>query len=77
MLTVACLPAYNEEQKIYDIVKETSKFVDKVVVCDDCSVDKTKELAEKAGAIVIKHSKNTGYGGAILDSKRFLEEDNF
>ena len=65
MLTVACLPAYNEEQKIYDIVKETSKFVDKVVVCDDCSVDKTKELAEKAGAIVIKHSKNTGYGGAI------------
>jgi len=65
MITVACLPAYNEERKIYDIVKETSKFVDKVVVCDDCSTDKTKELAEKAGAIVIKHSKNTGYGGAI------------
>jgi len=65
MLTVACLPAYNEEKKIYDIVKETSKFVDKVVVCDDGSTDQTKEIAKKAGALVTIHSKNKGKGAAM------------
>ena len=65
MLTVACLPAYNEEKKIYDVVKETSKFVDKVVVCDDGSSDQTKEIAKKAGALVINHSKNKGKGAAM------------
>ena len=65
MLTVACLPAYNEEQKIYDIVKRTAKFVDKVVVCDDGSNDQTCENAEKAGAVVLKHSTNKGKGAAM------------
>jgi len=65
MLTIACLPAYNEEQKIYDVVKKTSKFVDKIVVCDDGSNDQTYENAEKAGAIVIKHSTNKGKGAAM------------
>jgi len=65
MLTVACLPAYNEEKKIYDVVKETSKFVDKVVVCDDGSTDQTKEIAKKAGALVTIHSKNKGKGAAM------------
>jgi len=65
MLIVACLPAYNEEKKIFDVVKETSKFVDKVVVCDDGSDDKTSANAKKAGAIIINHSNNKGKGAAM------------
>ncbi len=65
MLTIACLPAYNEEQKIYDIVKNTSKFVDKVIVCDDGSNDQTFENAKKAGALVTKHDNNKGKGAAM------------
>jgi len=65
MVTIACLPAYNEEQKIYDIVKNTLKFVDKVIVCDDGSNDHTFENAKKAGAIVTKHSTNKGKGAAM------------
>jgi len=65
MITVACLPAYNEEQKIYDIVKNTSKFVDKVIVCDDGSKDQTFENAKKAGALVTKHDNNKGKGAAM------------
>jgi len=78
MLTIACLPAYNEEQKIYDVVKKTSKFVDKIVVCDDGSNDQTYENAEKAGAIVIKHSTNKGKGAAmrtLFDYAKRLEGD--
>jgi len=65
MITIACLPAYNEENKISDIVKETSKFVDKVIVCDDGSTDQTKEIAKKAGALVVTHESNKGKGAAM------------
>jgi len=65
MLKIACLPAYNEEKTISNIVKKTSKFVDKVVVCDDGSNDQTKELAKKAGAIVLTHDSNKGKGAAM------------
>jgi len=65
MVTVACLPAYNEEEKIFDIVKNTLKFVDKVIVCDDGSNDQTLDNAKKAGAIVTKHSTNRGKGAAM------------
>jgi len=65
MLTVACLPAYNEEQKIFDVVTKTMEFVDIVIVCDDGSNDKTSKLAQKAGAYVIKHKKNLGKGAAF------------
>jgi len=65
MVTVACLPAYNEEQKIFDVVKNTLKFVDKVIVCDDGSNDQTLDNAKEAGAIVTKHSTNRGKGAAM------------
>ena len=65
MLTIACLPAYNEENKIYDVVKETSKFVDKVIVCDDGSDDQTEQIAKKAGALVVTHALNKGKGAAM------------
>ena len=55
MLTIACLPAYNEENKIYDVVKETSKFVDKVIVCDDGSDDQTEQIAKKP-ALLFSHT---------------------
>jgi len=65
MVTVACLPAYNEEQKMYVVVKNSLKFVDKVIVCDNGSNDQTFENAKKAGAIVTKHLTNKGKGAAM------------
>ena len=34
-------------------------------MCDDGSSDLTAAIAEKMGALVVKHEKNLGYGGAI------------
>ena len=62
----ACIPAYNEENTISDLVKTAKKFVDKVVVCDDGSTDKTLNNAKLAGAEIISHKKNQGYGSAII-----------
>jgi glycosyltransferase involved in cell wall biosynthesis len=64
-LTVACIPAFNEERTIAKVILQTQKYVDKVIVCDDGSTDMTAEIAEKLGAVVVRHSRNLGYGAAL------------
>jgi glycosyltransferase involved in cell wall biosynthesis len=75
-LNIACIPAYNEELKIKDVVKRALPYVDKVIVCDDGSTDNTKTVAKKAGAIVISHIKNLGYGAAISTLFDYSRENN-
>ncbi|MFC2038811.1 glycosyltransferase family 2 protein [Chloroflexota bacterium] len=62
---IAGLPAYNEESYIGSIVLKTIQYVDEVIVIDDGSTDKTAEIARLAGATVIQHKKNMGYGAGI------------
>jgi len=61
----AVIPAYNEGKNIASIVKKTKKYVDNVLVVDDGSKDKTKEIAEKSGAFVLRHIINVGKGSAL------------
>ena len=62
---VACIPAYCEEGTIARVVLSAQKYVDKVVVCDDGSTDMTGEIAEKLGAVVVRHERNRGKGHAL------------
>lgn len=62
---VACIPAYKEEKYIGDVISNTMKFVDKIIVCDDGSRDKTGFIAKELGAHVIRHDRNLGYGAAL------------
>jgi len=64
VLKLVCIPAFNEEQVIGDVVKKSMQYVDKVVVCDDGSKDNTFKEAKDAGAEVIRHEKNLGKGAA-------------
>jgi len=59
------IPAFNEEKNIASILLKLEKLANQIIVCDDGSSDLTADISEKLGAIVIKHSKNLGYGGAI------------
>ena len=61
----AILPAYNEEVSLGSIVLNTKKYVDNVIVIDDGSTDNTIEIAELAGAKVIRHHSNMGKGAAL------------
>jgi len=74
-LKLACIPAYNEEQYIQDVIKKSLLHVDKVVVCDDGSTDNTAKLAKDSGAIVISQ-KNQGYGAAIATLFEYARKEN-
>jgi len=75
-MKLICIPAYNEETNIGKIIKNCKKFADKVVVCDDGSIDYTAELAKKEGAIVLQHEKNQGYGSAIATLFDYSRKEN-
>jgi glycosyltransferase involved in cell wall biosynthesis len=62
---IACMPALNEEKYIGSLVLKTRQYVDRVIVVDDGSTDNTVEIAKLAGAEVIQHKHNKGYGAAI------------
>ncbi len=76
MRTVAGVPAYNEENTIASVVLKAKKYVDEVVVVDDGSDDNTTELAEEAGATVIKHGENKGYGASLATLIHYAREND-
>lgn len=62
---LVCIPAYNEAHSIGDVIHKAKNYATEVIVCDDGSSDDTTKVASDAGAIVVRHSKNEGYGKAL------------
>lgn len=62
---LVAIPSYNEEGTIADVVSEAQEHADEVIVVDDGSTDDTVGEALAAGATVIEHEENMGYGGAL------------
>ena len=62
---VVCIPARNEETSIAMVILKAQEHADEIIVCDDGSVDMTKDIAKKLGAEVIVHNRNLGKGSAI------------
>jgi glycosyltransferase involved in cell wall biosynthesis len=65
MTVCALIPAYNEEATIEAVVRGAMPHVEEVVVVDDGSSDGTSEHARKAGATVLRLTRNSGKGSAI------------
>ena len=61
----AIIPAYNEQISIGSVVLATINYLDRVIVIDDGSTDRTSEIAELAGAEIVHHEKNLGKGMAL------------
>ena len=59
------MPAYNEEKYVGSVVLQARQFADEVVVVDDGSSDRTAQVARLAGATVVQHKENSGYGATV------------
>ncbi len=61
----AVVPCLNEERSIEALVTAVRRLLAVVIAVDDGSSDRTAECAARAGAVVIKHSRNSGKGAAL------------
>lgn len=61
---IVVMPAYNAEKTVEATVRDIPEsVVDEIILVDDCSRDRTVEIARKLGLTVIEHERNRGYGG--------------
>jgi glycosyltransferase involved in cell wall biosynthesis len=73
--------AHNEEKLIVKVLETLPHWVDKVLVVDDCSDDKTVEIVKRYMKVdnrveLIRHADNRGVGGAIQSGYRACLEKN-
>ncbi len=59
------IPAYNEGVRIAQVIEKLLVYTKNVVVVDDGSSDTTFAVAQKSGAITLRHKVNLGKGAAL------------
>ena len=61
---IVVLPAYNAEKTLERTIRDIpGDIVSEIILVDDRSRDRTVDLARKLNLFVLRHKKNTGYGG--------------
>lgn len=75
--TLVAVPCYNEATMIASVVLRARAFVDDVLVVDDGSSDRTAVMAKEAGAIVIAHRTNLGYGAALRTCFEYSQDHGY
>jgi glycosyltransferase involved in cell wall biosynthesis len=76
---LAVVPAYNERATIAGVVDALHRKTPQldVLVIDDGSTDATAELAENAGAKVLRMPFNVGIGGAVQAGFKYAAENGY
>ncbi|MCB8962608.1 MAG: glycosyltransferase family 2 protein [Ardenticatenales bacterium] len=73
------IPAFNEAASIStvvsDLVGAALPFIAEIIVIDDGSSDETGRLAEIAGARLVRHRQNRGYGAALKSGIRAAQTE--
>ncbi|MCD4741996.1 MAG: glycosyltransferase family 2 protein [Desulfobacteraceae bacterium] len=76
------IPCYNEETQIQSVIETMPEYVDKIVIIDDLSKDRTLEIVREISKyndqiFIIEHNRNCGVGGAIASGYNFARDKKF
>ena len=76
---LAIIPGYNEAETVASVIDSVRLHAPTfdVLVIDDGSTDGTGEVADKAGAMVVRHAFNLGIGGAVQSGFVFAQERGY
>lgn len=75
------IPAYNEEHLISRVLETMPEFVDRIIVVDDCSQDRTASIVEgfirndPERVVLMRHAVNEGVGGAIATGYKWTRDN--
>ena len=76
LTSAVLIPAFNEATGVARVVRTALEAdLGPVLVVDDGSSDDTAQVAEAAGARVLRLERNLGKGGAVAAGVRELDED--
>jgi glycosyltransferase involved in cell wall biosynthesis len=73
---VAVVPAYQAADTVADVVERARRVVERVLVVDDGSTDRTSQAAASAGADVLRHEVNRGKGAALVTAFESLRDED-
>jgi glycosyltransferase involved in cell wall biosynthesis len=74
---ICVVPAYNAEKTIKDVILAVPKFVDKILVVDDCSKDNTVKEVKKLKIECLRHKINLGYGANQKTCYNYALKNNY
>ena len=66
------IPAYNEQEGVAQVIEDARATLAllscpyEIIVVDDCSTDRTAEIAAGAGVTVLRNLQNGGYGYSLM-----------
>lgn len=75
------VPAHNEASQIQHVIESMPKFIDRIVIVDDCSADETSVVVQNLlddypKVHLIRHEVNQGVGGAIATGYKWARDEN-
>ncbi len=66
MKTIAIMPAFNENERLQQVVREVSSLVDHIVIVDDGSKSAlSDQLVSNSSVTILRHIINLGKGAAM------------
>jgi glycosyltransferase involved in cell wall biosynthesis len=75
------VPAYNEETQIRQVIESMPEFIDRMIIVDDHSSDKTVDVIStcqktRPWITLIRHQVNKGAGGAMVTAYNYAKEQD-
>lgn len=77
--SIIIIPAFNEEKRIAGVIQSIKNAVPdvEILVVNDGSRDETAFEARRAGAVVVSHPFNMGYGAAIQTGYKYARDKGY